>query len=129
MSRIGKKPVAVPSGVTATVDGQTVKIKGPKGQLQFVVHDDVEVKLNVGTAESPREIYLNGTYQPIVNSEGKIDRIAAFVHDVTEKVKARQRIEALAEELAVSEARARRLQDSGVIGVVFWTRDGKVIVP
>ena len=33
MSRIGKKPVAVPSGVTATVDGQTVKMKGPKGEL------------------------------------------------------------------------------------------------
>ncbi len=31
MSRIGKKPVAVPSGITANVDGQTVKIKGPKG--------------------------------------------------------------------------------------------------
>ena len=31
MSRIGKKPVAVPSGVTANVDGQTVKVKGPKG--------------------------------------------------------------------------------------------------
>ena len=43
MSRIGKKPVTVPSGVTATVEGQTVKMKGPKGQLQFVVHDDVEV--------------------------------------------------------------------------------------
>jgi large subunit ribosomal protein L6 len=40
--------VAVPSGVTATVDGQTVKMKGPKGQLQFVVHDDVEVKLENG---------------------------------------------------------------------------------
>jgi len=89
--------------------------------------DDIEVKLNVGTADKPREIYLNGTYQPILNSQGKLDRIAAFVHDVTEKVKARQRIEALAEELAVSEARARRLQDSGVIGVVFWTRDGKVV--
>ena len=89
--------------------------------------DDVEVKLAVGTAETPREIYLNGTYQPILNSHGKIDRIAAFVHDVTEKVKARQRIEALADELAVSEARARRLQDSGVIGVVFWTRDGQVV--
>lgn len=48
MSRIGKKPVAVPSGVTATVDGQTVKVKGPKGQLQFVVHDDVEVKFESG---------------------------------------------------------------------------------
>lgn len=48
MSRVGKRPVAVPSGVTATVDGQTVKMKGPKGQLQFVVHDDVEVKLENG---------------------------------------------------------------------------------
>ena len=46
MSRIGKKPVTIPSGVTATVEGQTVKMKGPKGQLQFVVHDDVEVKLD-----------------------------------------------------------------------------------
>ena len=46
MSRIGKRPVAIPSGVTAAVDGQTVKMKGPKGQLQFVVHDDVEVKLD-----------------------------------------------------------------------------------
>ncbi|MHC2577790.1 large subunit ribosomal protein L6 [Bradyrhizobium diazoefficiens] len=48
MSRVGKRPVPVPSGVTATVDGQTVKMKGPKGQLQFVVHDDVEVKLESG---------------------------------------------------------------------------------
>src|ERR1700743_2910875 len=48
MSRIGKRPVAVPSGVTATVDGQTVKMKGPKGQLQFIVHDDVDVKFENG---------------------------------------------------------------------------------
>ena len=44
MSRVGKRPVPIPSGVTASVEGQTVKMKGPKGQLQFVVHDDVEVK-------------------------------------------------------------------------------------
>ncbi len=36
MSRIGKKPVPVPAGVTANVDGQTVKVKGPKGALQLV---------------------------------------------------------------------------------------------
>ncbi|TAK49152.1 MAG: 50S ribosomal protein L6 [Xanthobacteraceae bacterium] len=48
MSRVGKKPVVVPSGVTATIEGQTVKMKGPKGQLQFVVHDDVTVKLEQG---------------------------------------------------------------------------------
>jgi len=48
MSRIGKKPVAVPQGVTATVNGQTVTAKGPKGELNFVVNDEVLVKLNEG---------------------------------------------------------------------------------
>ena len=41
MSRVGKRPVAIASGVTANVEGQTVKVKGPKGALQFTVHDDV----------------------------------------------------------------------------------------
>jgi large subunit ribosomal protein L6 len=48
MSRVGKRPVPIPSGVTATVEGQTIKLKGPKGQLQFVAHDDVEVKFADG---------------------------------------------------------------------------------
>lgn len=43
MSRIGKKPVAVPAGVTAKVDGQLVSVKGAKGQLEFLVPDDVSV--------------------------------------------------------------------------------------
>ena len=45
MSRIGKKPVSVPAGVTATVEGQKVTAKGPKGELSFVVNDEVLVKL------------------------------------------------------------------------------------
>ena len=44
MSRIGKKPVAIPSGVTAKVEGQKVSVKGAKGELSFVVPDDVDVK-------------------------------------------------------------------------------------
>jgi large subunit ribosomal protein L6 len=48
MSRIGKRAIAVPSGVTANVEGQTVKIKGPKGALQAALHDDVLVKLENG---------------------------------------------------------------------------------
>ena len=56
MSRIGKKPVPVPQGVTATVDGQTVTAKGPKGELKFVVNDEVLVKLEDGEiAVSPRD--------------------------------------------------------------------------
>jgi len=45
MSRIGKKPIQVPQGVTATVDGQKVVAKGPKGELSFVANDEVTVKL------------------------------------------------------------------------------------
>lgn len=43
MSRIGKKPVQVPAGVTASVDGQTVTAKGPKGELIFVANDEVKL--------------------------------------------------------------------------------------
>ncbi len=45
MSRIGKKPVAIPAGVTAKVEGQFVSVKGAKGELNFTVPDDVDVKL------------------------------------------------------------------------------------
>jgi large subunit ribosomal protein L6 len=48
MSRIGKRAIAVPSGVTANVEGQTVKVKGPKGALSVALHDDVAVKVDGG---------------------------------------------------------------------------------
>ena len=48
MSRVGKKPVAVPSGVTASVDGQLVKVKGSKGELSFTVPDEVTVAFEDG---------------------------------------------------------------------------------
>lgn len=46
MSRIGKKPVPVPAGVTASVDGQKITAKGPKGELFFVANDEVKVEYN-----------------------------------------------------------------------------------
>jgi large subunit ribosomal protein L6 len=48
MSRIGKRAVPVPSGITANVEGQTVKVKGPKGALSVVLPDDVSVRLDGG---------------------------------------------------------------------------------
>ena len=45
MSRIGKKPVDIPSGVTATISGQTVEVKGPKATRSFTATDDVTIKL------------------------------------------------------------------------------------
>ena len=45
MSRIGKRPVALPKGVTANVSGQTIEVKGPKGVRSFKATDDVDVTL------------------------------------------------------------------------------------
>ncbi len=56
MSRIGKKPVAIPGGVTATVNGQEVKVKGPKGELKHVLVDSVMAELDKDeVAVIPRE--------------------------------------------------------------------------
>ncbi|MBA5777926.1 50S ribosomal protein L6 [Stappia sp. F7233] len=56
MSRIGKKPVPVPSGVTATINGQTVEVKGPKGTLSFVLNDLVLAeKTDDGIKIDPRD--------------------------------------------------------------------------
>lgn len=56
MSRIGKRPVPVPSNVTATVTGQTVKMKGPKGELSFTVPEEIKVaKTDGGIAVTPAE--------------------------------------------------------------------------
>ncbi len=46
MSRIGKKPVELPSGVTATVSGQSIEVKGPKGTRSFNATDDVDLKVD-----------------------------------------------------------------------------------
>ncbi|XSG82301.1 MAG: 50S ribosomal protein L6 [Methyloligella sp. ZOD6] len=56
MSRIGKRPVTIPSGVTATLDGQHVAVKGPKGELSQHLVDDVLLKLEDGELTvSPRD--------------------------------------------------------------------------
>ena len=46
MSRVGKNPVVLPAGVTANLDGQVIKVKGPKGELSLEVHRDIEAKID-----------------------------------------------------------------------------------
>jgi large subunit ribosomal protein L6 len=50
MSRIGKKPVELPSGVSASVEGQTLTVKGPKGQLSMPMLDDL-IKYELGEGQ------------------------------------------------------------------------------
>jgi large subunit ribosomal protein L6 len=72
MSRVGKKPVAIPSGVTAVVEGQTVKVKGPKGAMSLVLHGDVEAKVDKGEvtvdprSETKRARAMWGTYRSLL---------------------------------------------------------------
>jgi large subunit ribosomal protein L6 len=72
MSRIGKKAVAVPSGVQVTLDGQTVTVKGPKGQLSWTVAEEIEVRqdgqelLLTKRAEGPRAQAMWGLSRTLV---------------------------------------------------------------
>jgi len=74
MSRIGKKAVPIPSGVTANVEGQTVKIKGPKGAMQVVLPEDVLVTMDKGEVkvdprnDGKRARSMWGTSRTLVNN-------------------------------------------------------------
>ena len=74
MSRIGNKPIAIPEGVTVTVDGQKVTVKGPKGTLERVVTEPIklEVKDNVITVkrpnDDPKNRSLHGLTRTLVNN-------------------------------------------------------------
>jgi large subunit ribosomal protein L6 len=48
MSRIGKHPVGVPKGVTADIKGNTIHVKGPKGELERTIHPEMKITLNDG---------------------------------------------------------------------------------
>ena len=74
MSRIGKKAVAIPQGVTVTLDGQTVSVKGPKGQLAWTVAEEIEVRQEGGEltlskkSEGPRAQAMWGLSRTLVNN-------------------------------------------------------------
>ena len=85
MSRIGKRPVTIPSGVTATVEGQTVKMKGPKGQLSFVVHDDVEVKFDKGVVTVAPRVETNRAQALYGTARAQVANLVAGVTKGFEK--------------------------------------------
>src|SRR5881398_2308663 len=72
MSRVGKKPVPIPAGVSASVEGQVVTVKGPKGALSLVLHDDVEAKVDKSElkvdprSDTKRARAMWGTYRSLV---------------------------------------------------------------
>ncbi len=54
MSRIGKKPIEIPKGVTVALDGNTVKVKGPKGELHTTIHKNIKVEMKDSEIELKR---------------------------------------------------------------------------
>ena len=72
MSRIGKKPVPVAKGVTVTVDGNTVKVKGPRGELTRTLHPEISVRVEDGNvvverpSDEPTHRALHGLSRTLV---------------------------------------------------------------
>jgi len=74
MSRIGKQPISIPAGVTVGLEGQTVSVKGPKGQLSWTVSEEIVVKHGDGALsfaprdESTRARAMWGLSRTLVNN-------------------------------------------------------------
>jgi len=74
MSRIGRLPITVPSGVDVTIDGRTVTVKGPKGTLSRALHPDMTVSREDGTlvvtrpTEQKTHKQLHGLTRTLVNN-------------------------------------------------------------
>jgi large subunit ribosomal protein L6 len=74
VSRIGKQPITVPSGVQVQIDGQRVSVKGPKGELQREVHGDIRVHLDDGkvsvtrTSDLPYHRALHGLTRALLSN-------------------------------------------------------------
>jgi large subunit ribosomal protein L6 len=72
MSRIGRRPVPLPPGVTAAIAGQTVTVKGPKGELSRTIHRELGVALEDGTvvvrrpSDEPRHKALHGLTRTLI---------------------------------------------------------------
>jgi len=72
MSRIGKKPIEIPQGVTVTLDGNKITVKGPKGELSRELHNDIIVKIEENTilierpSDNKLHRSLHGTTRSIV---------------------------------------------------------------
>ena len=81
MSRIGREPIEVPSGVDVTLNGQDVKVKGPKGELTMEAHPDMAVSLNEGVvtvtrpSDEPKHRGLHGLTRTLIANmiEGVVD--------------------------------------------------------
>nr|WP_321450467.1 50S ribosomal protein L6 [uncultured Carboxylicivirga sp.] len=74
MSRIGKAPISIPSGVNVTVKDNTITVKGPKGELAQSVHPELDVKVEDGTitVERPNDEKemrsMHGLYRSLINN-------------------------------------------------------------
>ena len=72
MSRIGKLPVSIPAGVTVKVEGNTVHVKGPKGELKRILHPQISVKVDGSNvvvsrpSDEPSDKSLHGLSRTLV---------------------------------------------------------------
>lgn len=69
MSRIGKKPIIIPAGVKVALNGQTMKVEGPKGRLERVLHDQIDVKVDADQISvAPRNPRAGGALQGLTRT-------------------------------------------------------------
>jgi large subunit ribosomal protein L6 len=111
MSRIGKNPVPIPQGVDVTLDGRTLRVKGPKGELTQEIHPDISVTIDDGDGGGPGEAGATGPgggREPVVRvARSDDERENRALHGLTRSLIANM-------VTGVTEGYVRRLEIVGV---------------
>ena len=105
MSRIGKAPIAIPAGVTVTVKGNDVTVKGPKGELSQTVNPDIAVEVKDGhvyvtrPSDDKEHRSLHGLYRALIHNmvagvsegykKGSVQGASLFCRDTAEDIRLR----------------------------------------
>lgn len=132
MSRIGKKPIPVPSGVTVSVDGSTIKVKGPKGELVRVIRSEISVEQKDGelTLTRPNDSKENRAYHGLTRAliNNMVEGVTSGFKKTLEIIGVGYRAEKKGEELVLTVGYSHQVKYPQPAGITLTAQTPTVVI-
>src|SRR3954462_13651826 len=132
MSRIGKKPIVVPSGVTVSVDGSSIKVKGPKGELTREIRDEIKVEQNDGqlTLTRPDDSKENRAYHGLTRAliANMVEGVTGGFKKTLEIIGVGYRAEKKGEELVLTVGYSHQVKYPQPAGITLTAQTPTVVI-
>lgn len=132
MSRIGKKPIVVPSGVTVSVDGSTIKVKGPKGELTRVIRSEIAVEQKDGELllTRPNDSKENRAYHGLTRAliNNMVEGVTGGFKKTLEIIGVGYRAEKKGEELVLTVGYSHQVKYPQPAGITLTAQTPTVVI-